>query len=212
MQVQKRKKKIVAYVLTSSIKHEIRKFHVVVVQWRLRNVQKNVMHVQSCCLANLNLLLFLTLPLPLPSWLRKLPIIQLGFISETLNQATSTRIWIFLNLHPFNTNRPSVHMKPVNPDINTALLWNHWPKRLKTPSTRIRIKNMLFQKCPDSCRHGLSACKLVSDAFITRLARPVSNIVSRKQEWKSSIDHHRICCSHRFKERWNLPVSQWLVM
>ena len=29
-------------------------FHVVVVQWRQRNVQKSVMHVQSCCLANLN--------------------------------------------------------------------------------------------------------------------------------------------------------------
>ena len=39
--------------------------------------------MQSCCFANLNLLLVLTFPLPLPSWLRKLPIVQLGFISET---------------------------------------------------------------------------------------------------------------------------------
>ena len=39
-------------------KPEIRHFHVVVVQWRQRNVQKSVMHVQSCCFANLNLLLF----------------------------------------------------------------------------------------------------------------------------------------------------------
>ena len=37
---------------------EIRRFHVAVVQRRLRNVQKSVMHVQSCCFANLNLLLF----------------------------------------------------------------------------------------------------------------------------------------------------------
>ena len=40
---------------------ELRKwnyFHVVVVQRRQRNVQKSVMHVQSCCFANLNLLLF----------------------------------------------------------------------------------------------------------------------------------------------------------
>ena len=29
---------------------EIRKFHVAVVQQRLRNVQKSVMHVKSCCL------------------------------------------------------------------------------------------------------------------------------------------------------------------
>ena len=39
-------------------KFEIRQFHVVVVQRRLRNEQKNVMHAQSCCFANLNLLLF----------------------------------------------------------------------------------------------------------------------------------------------------------
>ena len=42
----------------SSTKREIRHFHVVVVQRRLRNVQKSVMHVQSCCFANLNLFLF----------------------------------------------------------------------------------------------------------------------------------------------------------
>ena len=36
----------------------IRKFHVAVVQWQLRNVQRSVMHIQSYCFANLNLLLF----------------------------------------------------------------------------------------------------------------------------------------------------------
>ena len=45
-------------VFPSSTKREIRQFHVVVVQWRQRNVQKSVMHVQNCCFANLNLLLF----------------------------------------------------------------------------------------------------------------------------------------------------------
>ena len=45
-------------LFTSSIKREIRHFLVVVVQWRQRNVQKSVMHVQSCCFANLNLLFF----------------------------------------------------------------------------------------------------------------------------------------------------------
>ena len=47
-------------VLTYSIKwaSEIRKFHVAVMQQRLKNVQKSVMHVQSCSFANLNLLLF----------------------------------------------------------------------------------------------------------------------------------------------------------
>ena len=33
-------------------------FHVVDVQWHQRNVQKSVIHVQSCCFANLNLSLF----------------------------------------------------------------------------------------------------------------------------------------------------------
>ena len=36
---------------TSSVKREIRHFHVAVVQWRQRNVQKSVMHVQNCCFA-----------------------------------------------------------------------------------------------------------------------------------------------------------------
>ena len=38
-------------MFTSSIKRENRDFHVVVVQWRQRNVEKSVMHVQSCCFA-----------------------------------------------------------------------------------------------------------------------------------------------------------------
>ena len=46
------------HVLMPSIKREMRKSHVVVVQRRPRNEQKSVMHVQSCCFANLNLFLF----------------------------------------------------------------------------------------------------------------------------------------------------------
>ena len=36
----------------------IRQFHVLVVKWRQRNVQKGMMHMQSCCFAYLNPLLF----------------------------------------------------------------------------------------------------------------------------------------------------------
>ena len=36
---------------------EIRKFHVAVVQQQLRNVQKSLMHVQSCSFANLNVVI-----------------------------------------------------------------------------------------------------------------------------------------------------------
>ena len=45
-------------VFTSSTKRENTHFHVAVVQWRQKNVQKSVMHVQSCCFVNLNLFLF----------------------------------------------------------------------------------------------------------------------------------------------------------
>ena len=45
-------------VFRSSTRREICYFHVVVVQLRLRNVQKSVIQVQSCCYVNLNLLLF----------------------------------------------------------------------------------------------------------------------------------------------------------
>ena len=46
---------------TSSTKCEVRDFHVVVVHWRQRNVQKSVMHVQGCCFSNLTFFFFLPL-------------------------------------------------------------------------------------------------------------------------------------------------------
>ena len=45
-------------VFPTLTKREIKHFHVVVVQRRQRNEQQSVMHVQSCCFANQNLLLF----------------------------------------------------------------------------------------------------------------------------------------------------------
>ena len=55
-----KEKETFCVLLTFSIKwaREIRKFHVAVVQQRLRNVQKSVMHVQSFFFVNLNLLFF----------------------------------------------------------------------------------------------------------------------------------------------------------
>ena len=65
-------------VFTYSIKQvrEIRRFHVVVVRRRLRNVQKGVMHVQlcSCCFANLHPF-FLVFLLPSSLLLLKLPLV-----------------------------------------------------------------------------------------------------------------------------------------
>ena len=59
IKVQEKKKESCCLGFPSSTKREIRHFHVVVVKRRLRNVQKikSVMHVQSCCFANINLLL-----------------------------------------------------------------------------------------------------------------------------------------------------------
>ena len=53
IKVQKKKKGSCCLVFLSSTKREFRHFHVVVVQRRRRNVQKSVMHVKGCCLANL---------------------------------------------------------------------------------------------------------------------------------------------------------------
>ena len=65
-------------LFTHSIKlsREMRKIHVAVVQRFLRNVQKSVMHVQSCS-AYINPLFFLpfSLPSPSPLSLQKLPIV-----------------------------------------------------------------------------------------------------------------------------------------
>ena len=63
-------------VFTRSVKRasEIRKFHVTVVQRLLKNVQKSVMHVQSCCFTN-KLIAFLPFSLPSPSLLPKLPFV-----------------------------------------------------------------------------------------------------------------------------------------
>ena len=56
--LEKKKKVVVCLAFTSSTKRENRHFRVVAVQWRQRNVNwKSVVHVQSCCFADLNPLL-----------------------------------------------------------------------------------------------------------------------------------------------------------
>ena len=79
-------------VCTSSKKREIRYFHVVVVQWRQRNVQKSVMHVQSCCVANLNQLFFFCLS----RWCRRSIVIWTTDRSFLLNgtEHHDGKVWI----------------------------------------------------------------------------------------------------------------------
>ena len=52
------KKKFSRRLFTSSIKSENSYFPVVIVQSQQRNVQKSVMHVQSCCFAYLTYCFF----------------------------------------------------------------------------------------------------------------------------------------------------------
>ena len=49
IQVQKEGGNFVFACVLSFVQREIRHFHVVVVQWGQRNLQKRAMHVQNCC-------------------------------------------------------------------------------------------------------------------------------------------------------------------
>ena len=53
-----RKKRTLSSCVHILTKHEIRHIHIVVGQWPQTNVQKSMMHVQSCYFANLSLFLF----------------------------------------------------------------------------------------------------------------------------------------------------------
>ena len=75
-QSSEKEKESCCLVIPSSTKREIRNFHVVVVQRWLGNVQKSVMHVETCCLLNLTIA-FLPFSLPSPSSLLKPPISHL---------------------------------------------------------------------------------------------------------------------------------------
>ena len=56
----KKERNIRHRLFTFSIKREIRQFHVVIVQWRQKNLPKSVLRLQSCCcfFSNLIKLLF----------------------------------------------------------------------------------------------------------------------------------------------------------
>ena len=98
----------------SSTKREIRHFHVVAVQRRLRNVQKSVMHVQSCCSANL--CFFLPLSLPSPSSLLKLPIYlcRTGFVSSSVSASCRRVILVLIALPSTST------MSLVSPHVSES--------------------------------------------------------------------------------------------
>ena len=69
-----RERKFCCCLFTPSIKHEISHFHVVLMQWWQRNVQKTVMQEQICCFANQTYCFFLTFLLPSLLYGLKVPI------------------------------------------------------------------------------------------------------------------------------------------
>ena len=70
---------------TQVLKRPIRKFHVLVVQWRQRNEPKSVNARAELMFWLLNLLLLLTFSLPSPSSLLDLPDINLTAITATIH-------------------------------------------------------------------------------------------------------------------------------
>ena len=58
IKVQDKEKESHRLVFTFSTKREFRHFHIVIMQQRQINVQKSMMHKQSCCFANLKTLFF----------------------------------------------------------------------------------------------------------------------------------------------------------
>ena len=71
MWVEKRIRKAVD-LCSRPLKKKICQFHFVAAQQRQRNVQKSVLHVQSCCFVNLNIA-FMTFSLPSSTSLLKIP-------------------------------------------------------------------------------------------------------------------------------------------
>ena len=125
IKVQKKKKKVVVFCSPSSTKREIRKFHVVVVQRRQRNVQKKRD-------ARAKLLFCLSkptsfLPFSLPSSLRKLRIVPQSFVrwwkgtnllpSPPYITARSPQVWPLLIYSHILSHR----FNPIRSQLETVL-------------------------------------------------------------------------------------------
>ena len=97
-------------VFPSTTVHEFMHFHIVVVQRWQRNVQKSMVHMQSCCFANLNLLLFHS------SYFR-----HCHHSLSSLNSHQFTRVSA-ITFFKFSINRPNncIQMPP------SLLLFNKW--------------------------------------------------------------------------------------
>ena len=100
-------------VFPSSTEPEFRHFHVVVEQWGQRNVKKGVMHVQSCCFANLKSIACLPFSLPPASSLLKLPnYIKTSTLTSKTQRNKTAKVfsltWFLSSSQPLNSSSPSL--------------------------------------------------------------------------------------------------------
>ena len=135
-----KEKETFCVVFTYSIKRsrEIRKIHVAVVQRRLRNVQKSVMHVQSSCFANLNLSgSFLPFSLLSPSSPNLSPIV---IIQKSGYHGNLTSHFSSLN------SLACVQTSPL-PHNHLPIFFSERGGRLYTAYTALFSKNICRKKC-----------------------------------------------------------------
>ena len=138
-------------VVTYSIKRarEIRKFHVAVVQQRLRNVQKSVMHVQRCFFADLNLLFLCCSPSPL----QKLPIVVIQKFcyhgNVTLQfpslcaaaQRGLSNYWKVRSISEKSILEPNLSVTPKVQDLRLIISINHETSYISIPKNKSNRKS-----------------------------------------------------------------------
>ena len=164
-QSSRKEKESCCPVFLSSTKRETRHFHVVVVQRRLRNVQKSVMYVQSCCFANLNLF-HLPFLLPSPSSLLKLPgsLNSNAVHSHHFQLSFPTFTWYEGDWHGTWANHEVLHLTYHKSDIGISVLeqpylrTRHGEPELTQPRSKPqqRIKSQMTWKFFSPERGGVS--------------------------------------------------------
>ena len=112
---------------------EIRKFHITGVQLRLRNVQKSVMHVQSCCFAILNLLLFAVLvAVTVVVAFSSILLWSTYFATMVTWCASSSLYWRFIFFWLTATNSPEAMMESDDDyNFDSDFSWRKTPPHLK---------------------------------------------------------------------------------
>ena len=152
-------------MFTSSIKREIRHFPDVVVQWRQRNVQKSVMHVQSFCLP-IQRIAFLTFSLSSQLWHLKVLSLFASPIFLWLSLELCVVIHICYNLYWYRmtlqqkmmTKVMTMMMKrwsPFSRRINTAWVpWRRWSRSWRCWLRNRDVKGVYSYLSWSFCRFG----------------------------------------------------------